>query len=107
MAKALARYVCTSCGARLPKWLGRCADCGAWNTVAEEAQPTAGPGSAMADAEPSPVVSLRERLAEASRLGFRRAVIPEHNRRTQESSPEGLEVTGAAKVAELAAALLP
>ena len=31
-------------------------------------------------------------------------VIPEHNRKTQETSPEGLEVIG---VAEQAAALLP
>ncbi|MCH8844413.1 MAG: DNA repair protein RadA [SAR324 cluster bacterium] len=65
MAKALARYACTSCGARFPKWLGRCPECGEWNTVAEEAQPAAELGSAMAHADPSPVVSLRDVGGEA------------------------------------------
>jgi DNA repair protein RadA/Sms len=30
-------FACTNCGAQAPKWLGRCPDCGAWNTFAEEA----------------------------------------------------------------------
>jgi DNA repair protein RadA/Sms len=30
-------YSCQSCGARSPKWLGRCPECGAWNTFVEEA----------------------------------------------------------------------
>ena len=29
-------FACTACGAQSPKWLGRCPDCGAWNTFAEE-----------------------------------------------------------------------
>ena len=37
MARAAARYVCQSCGAAHPKWSGRCEDCGAWNTIVEEA----------------------------------------------------------------------
>jgi DNA repair protein RadA/Sms len=49
----------------------------------------------------------RERLAEANRLGFRRAVIPERNRAEQDALPAGLEVLGVARVAELAQALLP
>jgi len=28
--------VCQECGAQSPKWLGRCADCGAWNSLVEE-----------------------------------------------------------------------
>ncbi len=30
-------FACTACGAQSPKWLGRCPDCGAWNTYVEEA----------------------------------------------------------------------
>ena len=30
--------VCTACGARHPKWAGQCADCGAWNSLAEVAE---------------------------------------------------------------------
>ncbi len=28
-------YVCSNCGAQSPKWVGQCADCGAWNTLQE------------------------------------------------------------------------
>jgi DNA repair protein RadA/Sms len=33
-------YVCQECGAQSPKWVGRCADCGAWNSVVEERAPS-------------------------------------------------------------------
>jgi len=29
-------FVCQECGAQSPKWVGRCADCGAWNSLVEE-----------------------------------------------------------------------
>jgi len=29
-------FVCQECGAQSPKWLGRCNECGAWNTLVEE-----------------------------------------------------------------------
>ena len=29
-------FVCQECGAQAPKWMGRCADCGAWNSLVEE-----------------------------------------------------------------------
>lgn len=40
-------FVCQECGVQSPKWLGRCADCGAWNSLVEErpaeaAAPSAG-----------------------------------------------------------------
>jgi DNA repair protein RadA/Sms len=35
MAKAKTAYVCSDCGASSNKWQGQCADCGAWNTLAE------------------------------------------------------------------------
>src|ERR1700719_1918765 len=34
--KARTVFVCQECGAQSPKWLGRCADCGAWNSLVEE-----------------------------------------------------------------------
>ncbi|GBD27267.1 DNA repair protein RadA [bacterium HR30] len=36
MAQQKSIYVCQSCGYRSPRWLGRCTDCGAWNTLVEE-----------------------------------------------------------------------
>jgi DNA repair protein RadA/Sms len=29
-------FVCQECGSQSPKWLGRCGDCGAWNSFVEE-----------------------------------------------------------------------
>ena len=38
-------FVCQECGSQSPKWLGRCGDCGAWNSLVEErAQPEAAAG---------------------------------------------------------------
>jgi len=41
MAKATPHYVCQSCGSLHRKWQGRCADCGEWNSIVEEAAPAA------------------------------------------------------------------
>ena len=29
-------FVCQECGGQSPKWVGRCSDCGAWNSLVEE-----------------------------------------------------------------------
>lgn len=29
-------YSCSECGCQSPKWMGKCPDCGAWNSMAEE-----------------------------------------------------------------------
>ncbi|GAB6106948.1 DNA repair protein RadA [Fusibacter bizertensis] len=36
MSKTKTKYVCQACGAVSPKWLGKCMECGAWNTFVEE-----------------------------------------------------------------------
>ena len=38
MAKSKTMYVCGECGYTTSKWLGKCPDCGKWNTFAEEVQ---------------------------------------------------------------------
>ena len=35
MPKAVTKYVCQQCSFESTKWMGRCADCGAWNTLVE------------------------------------------------------------------------
>jgi len=42
MTKPRTVFVCQECGAQSPKWLGRCADCGAWNSLVEERPDAAG-----------------------------------------------------------------
>ena len=37
MAKAKSIFFCTECGNETPKWAGRCPNCGAWNTLVEQA----------------------------------------------------------------------
>ena len=40
MAKPKRRYICAACGSVTHRWQGQCADCGEWNTLAEEAPET-------------------------------------------------------------------
>lgn len=35
MAKNESKYICSACGASYRKWLGKCEECGQWNTVSE------------------------------------------------------------------------
>lgn len=45
MARKTIVFVCQSCGAESPRWMGRCSVCGEWNTLVEE---TAGPANKQA-----------------------------------------------------------
>jgi len=40
MPKVKTFYQCQSCGYASPKWLGKCPDCGEWNTLVEERKET-------------------------------------------------------------------
>ncbi len=40
MTKVKRKYVCQACGSEATRWQGQCADCGEWNTLAEEASAT-------------------------------------------------------------------
>ena len=68
------RHVCQACGAVHGKWAGRCDDCGAWNTLAEEAGGAAaaagGRRLAFADlaADTPPVARLSSGIAELDRV---------------------------------------
>src|SRR5579859_4056067 len=37
MAKTRTKYICQQCGGEQSKWVGKCPDCGAWNTMEEVA----------------------------------------------------------------------
>lgn len=67
MARARSIFACTNCGAQQPRWLGRCPECGGWETLVEEAQgePARGAGGAReslapAGSEPVKPRALRE-----------------------------------------------
>lgn len=66
-------FVCQECGAQAPKWLGRCTECGAWNSLVEErpAEPTvaaAGHRYAQAGAAVSAKLYADVALADSPRL---------------------------------------
>jgi DNA repair protein RadA/Sms len=42
--RAKTSFHCQACGHQAPRWLGRCPDCGAWNTLKEERVPAAPKG---------------------------------------------------------------
>ena len=72
MAKAARPiYVCSDCGASFPKWAGQCADCGAWNTLLEQAPSAAAPSGGRfagysGDAKAQSVRRLSEVAAEST-----------------------------------------
>src|SRR5688572_15262178 len=40
MAKARVQFLCNSCGSVHPKWMGKCPDCGTWDSLEEYKPPT-------------------------------------------------------------------
>jgi DNA repair protein RadA/Sms len=48
MAKRRTAFVCTECGGQQSKWMGRCPDCGAWNSLVEEETAAAAGGAPAA-----------------------------------------------------------
>lgn len=64
MAKKATIYACSECGNQAPKWLGRCPECNAWNTYAEEMVAPSVAGSALsASAGPVPIDAIGADLA--------------------------------------------
>jgi DNA repair protein RadA/Sms len=81
MAKEKTAYTCTQCGATSPKWLGKCPDCGAWNTLEETVAEAAGaarhrfqglaksqPAATLADIEASDVDRTPTGIEELDRV---------------------------------------
>lgn len=66
MAKAKTFYQCQSCGYASAKWLGKCPDCGEWNTIVEEKKETKQARGSSGKSEPQPlntIVSGKEKRA--------------------------------------------
>jgi len=40
MAKARTQFLCNSCGSVHPKWMGKCPDCGTWDSLEQYKEPT-------------------------------------------------------------------
>jgi len=69
MPKTKTLYVCQQCGSTSPKWVGRCPDCGEWNTMVETIV------EAQRESSSRPSVALRAKpqsIREISSDGFAR-----------------------------------
>jgi DNA repair protein RadA/Sms len=63
MSKLRTRFICQKCGNEAARWLGRCPDCGEWNsfleeTVADRPPASAPPGFAAPRSAPQPIASI-------------------------------------------------
>lgn len=58
-------FTCQKCGCQSPKWLGKCQDCGAWNSMVEEAaiKPGSGVGVSIGNSSrPIPICDVPTQL---------------------------------------------
>ena len=64
MAKKATVYACMECGSQATKWLGRCPDCNAWNSYAQEDPPAAGQAHATSLSASTAPIPIHEVGAE-------------------------------------------
>lgn len=83
MAKPVALFVCTECGAQTRQFFGRCSSCGSWNTLIEQSaappadqrrrRPVPAPGEALAPAgarRSEPISAVGERPLQRLGSGY-------------------------------------
>ncbi|PWM79349.1 MAG: DNA repair protein RadA [Phascolarctobacterium sp.] len=70
MAKTKTKFVCQNCGYSSAKWLGRCPECGSWDSMAEEIETPSKPQQSflMPKEAPKPKTLDKVMLSEVERL---------------------------------------
>ena len=61
-------FTCTACSAQSPRWIGRCPECGGWNTLVEEAAAPAARSRKTKAAGPDPTPLSGVEAGDAPRL---------------------------------------
>jgi len=74
MAKPKTQYVCQVCGSVQPKWMGRCPDCGEWNTLVETVVQEPKRGAAAPRVAGAP--TLPQPLPDIPADGYERIPVP-------------------------------
>jgi DNA repair protein RadA/Sms len=75
MARKRTEFICQECGYATPKWVGRCPDCGDWNTLVEQAVVERRFGQVSPGVGPPPQ-SVPQRLSDIPAEGFQRIEVP-------------------------------
>ncbi len=74
MAKEKTFFACQSCGAISPKWMGKCPECGAWETMVEEREaPERGLASQFVDntkSRPTPIGDIKSEGEHRASVGI-------------------------------------
>lgn len=70
MAKTKTFYQCQACGYTSPRWLGKCPDCGQWNSLVEEKPAAAGKRQVPGRAEPVPLEEVRNETGQRTSTGI-------------------------------------
>lgn len=63
-------FVCQNCGSHSPKWLGRCPNCGEWNTLIEEIEEEAGDELSFGPSEPILYEEIKKAKRERIKSGI-------------------------------------
>jgi DNA repair protein RadA/Sms len=63
-------FVCQNCGSHSPKWLGRCSNCGEWNTLIEEIEEEAAVEFSFPPSEPVLYEEIKEAKRERIKSGI-------------------------------------
>lgn len=59
MAKARSQFICQNCGASYPKWVGRCENCGEWNSLVEQVVQPVGASAVARSAQSGRVLEVQ------------------------------------------------
>ena len=72
MAKQKSKFCCQQCGYESLRWLGRCPECGEWNSFAEEVEKSGKTGTANAKTglRPEPLAQVKPLDIERLDMGF-------------------------------------
>lgn len=76
MAKTRTKYVCTDCGRQTPRYMGRCPNCGEFNTMVEEVEEVSRGKNARAKAQFQVAHNAPQRLSEVSGEVGERLYVP-------------------------------
>jgi DNA repair protein RadA/Sms len=72
MAKQKTQFICQNCGASFPKWVGKCDNCGEWNTLVEQMAVSSGKSVVARSGSSGNVLSVKTMQSISSEENIKR-----------------------------------